>query len=905
MKHLFRQHTYLLLILSLLNSCNIFHTPKWIISDGNVRIWAADIDTTAAIIWTGGEFEGLANGEGIFKCTNKDGVVLETPIKAFYGAINEDDIVKLDDGSKYVGETRDGNFEGFGVLENRDDLYIGYFSKSAPNGKAKWYKNGKLWYEGEWLNGQFNGEGTYYGGKTIKSGHWKEGKLIETEVDVNLANGHYKGTILNDQPSGYGVMEYSLGQRYSGKWKNGKWNGKGIFVSQEDSINGFWKHGKLNGFAYHKTKNYTFKGDYTEGLPDGIGTFTGTDSTKYSGSWSEGKMCGEGILHFPNKDVYEGQWGNGVQSGVGKYTYASNGAYYDGEWENGLQHGYGIYHSSAFEYIGFWNEGWMTGKGKITFPNHDFYEGDFVENVKFGQGHYQYANGNSYDGEFVNDTFNGLGVFKFKDGSVYEGEFHNGKICGDGTLYVKSKEGIVAITSKWDGNNSMPTIASILFPNGDLYEGKLVNGLPTIDGNWSSEKERKSGKTIMNSVKRANEFYKKHRETIDKVVTTTSIVLSIVDVGGKVLGTALLLTPCAPIGGAILAVSNAASIANNVLLATHAATSTASAAIDVADAVENGGDVKESIKQLGKVLAQDVALYATPKLIKKIPAKKVLGKMSKYAKNTTGVVRSSVIVIGGKKLFAKMFNVTRDKYGKITRSTAESTVKNAVKKAVKKKPFKSAYMASRITKTLLNKQLQKIIEKGPIKLSKRTFKQIEQNPEMAKNIMRRLIKEHTDNNNFQEFFIRLALKNPKQVKRLLANKEIKKYINDRIRAGGVHEWLMTKRFEDFLTNPKWFKKKWFKKGSTDGYYLILAQTKLVQNTRNLKFKFGGGHVGSGRVNSQESVLFHKGLDEVIEKSNTIEEVFVNVRKYAKEVLTEDSYKEFNEALKATLASAAK
>ena len=117
--------------------------------------------------------------------------------------------------------------------------------------------------------------------------------------------------------------------------------------------------------------------------------------------------------------------------------------------------------------------------------------------------------------------------------------------------------------------------------------------------------------------------------------------------------------------------------------------------------------------------------------------------------------------------------------------------------------------------------------------------------------------------------------------------QIKKLVEKRIRAGGgYHEWLMTKNYKDFLTNPKW---------GEDGPYLSMALTRLVQRTNLVLFKTGGGHGMGG------STVFHNGLAKVISQCSSKEELLVNVRKYAKEQLTVESYKEFEQILISVLS----
>ncbi len=205
-------------------------------------------------------------------------------------------------------------------------------------------------------------------------------------------------------------------------------------------------------------------------------------------------------------------------------------------------------------------------------------------------------------------------------------------------------------------------------------------------------------------------------------------------------------------------------------------------------------------------------------------------------------------------------------------------LKNKVSDKVSK-----TYLSTKIKKTLLYKELIQITSKGPIELSEKELTYLFANPKQLRNY----IKIYTgDNKKFQEFFIRLSMGNKKQVEQLLDNPVIYKYIKKSIRQsgdGGVHEWLMTKNFKDFLINPKW---------GEDGPFLALSLTKLVQKTENVLFKTGGGHVSAGRSNSAASAAFHNGLSAVINKCSSKEEVFVAVKRYAKENLTDDAYKEF-------------
>jgi hypothetical protein len=78
---------------------------------------------------------------------------------------------------------------------------------------------------------------------------------------------------------------------------------------------------------------------------------------KYEGDCKNGKADGNGKAM--GEDAYEGAFRSGVPDGKGKYTW-KNGDYYDGEWFKGLKNGQGMmrYKLAAKDSIvtGFWKK---------------------------------------------------------------------------------------------------------------------------------------------------------------------------------------------------------------------------------------------------------------------------------------------------------------------------------------------------------------------------------------------------------------------------------------------------------------------------------------------------------------------------------------------------------------------
>ncbi len=108
----------------------------------------------------------------------------------------------------------------------------------------------------------------------------------------------YSECIVGNCTTGYGSAIFSKGDSYSGTWRNGKADGKGILKYADGNLySGDWKDGKAYGYG---TMNYTdgskYVGDWKYSLAHGRGTLYDADGTIiFSGIWDMGKMLGEGV----------------------------------------------------------------------------------------------------------------------------------------------------------------------------------------------------------------------------------------------------------------------------------------------------------------------------------------------------------------------------------------------------------------------------------------------------------------------------------------------------------------------------------------------------------------------------------------------------------------------------------
>lgn len=644
---------FLVLVGFLLSTCSLKSSGSWMITTPEgVKVWLSSSDTQLTYCWEGGVFDSVAHGRGVLTVLKDNLVVDQVYTEAFYGAIQKTDIVTVESAERYVGATENDLFEGYGAYVKGNEIYIGSFHEGKPNGFLTLYRNSKVYYSGLWRSGLFHGEGTLYKEDgTIKTGEWDNGHLNQTFVDTQLAAGHYKGYVRNTQPDGSGYMKYANGDEYQGAWKQGRYHGFGLLSQGRDSILGQWVDGKLTGDALFRTDSLVYEGGFVDNIPTGVGVLSTADGSYYSGTWSDGKRSGVGDMLFANGDTYSGDWKDNEFHGVGKFIYAQLFSTYEGQWREGLPDGVGYYRSPSFAYRGEWDKGWMDGDGVLVFKNGDKYEGTVHENKIDGVGVYEYANGNRYEGEFVEGLISGNGVFQFKDGNRFEGEFYKGKIYGDGTLLLKTKEGIVSITGFWPLDGSFPKEGSMLFANGDLYEGPLEGGYPTPNGHWVSGADRlKKIKEIENStLHKANEFYKRHRETIELCVVVASIVLTVIERATKKIA---------------LPVAVAASTLNTVINVLDASAAIASAGIDAMETRARGEDPSEADGRLAKKVALNVALVLAPKVLTKVA--KPLGTSLKYvlrssaalASKSGSLIKKSTLRIGKGMLLNKLTKVS-------------------------------------------------------------------------------------------------------------------------------------------------------------------------------------------------------------------------------------------------------
>eukprot|EP01034_Spumella_vulgaris_P034758 gene34758-42872_t len=232
-------------------------------------------------------WECIVDGDGIFKglmangLKHGHGVWRRSDGKYFAGKWQRGVLTVLEAtlnfDTLYYGDFKDGFKHGKGVLSFGDSVkYCGEFVRDKYEGQGRLCRLiDKSVYIGAFRNGLAHGAGTLTLQNVVIKGDWLNGETIG-DMDVkytlngqmycgqftnNLRNGTgiYSGGIINNKPTGQGVMTSAGGTMYDGEWVNGTrevWEedqaggpGKRILVSGEVQT-GMFQAGVLDGHGH-------------------------------------------------------------------------------------------------------------------------------------------------------------------------------------------------------------------------------------------------------------------------------------------------------------------------------------------------------------------------------------------------------------------------------------------------------------------------------------------------------------------------------------------------------------------------------------------------------------------------------------------------------------------------------
>lgn len=189
-----------------------------------------------------------------------------------------------------------------------------------------------------------------------------ECKVEKTNFEWNLIQGKCDE---NGMAQGPGKAISNNGNVYEGGFKDGKFDGHGIFTwSDGDKYVGEYKDGEYHGHGvWTSPDGRVYDGEWKDGEHHGHGVFTWPDGDKYVGEYKDDKRHGHGVYTWPDGRVYDGEFNDGESHGHGVFTWP-DGRIYDGEWKDDEKNGHGVLTWSDGISVGEWKDDEPV-KGKI------------------------------------------------------------------------------------------------------------------------------------------------------------------------------------------------------------------------------------------------------------------------------------------------------------------------------------------------------------------------------------------------------------------------------------------------------------------------------------------------------------------------------------------------------------
>ena len=211
--------------------------------------------------------------------------------KEIDGTKNSFGIIKWEDGSKLTTIFQNSKINNYGIFKdtnnsndkNETSYFYGYYKENIPKGYGYyiknsikiesdgWYKNNingigiefnledDSIYKGEFINSMKSGLGIFrYNDGTISYGEWFDNKLNGYGIIQFTNDCIYIGEFKNNLFDGFGEFLWPDGKYYCGNYKFGIKSGFGIFVwnfNKNDAYIGFWDDGKSNGVGVKLDEN--------------------------------------------------------------------------------------------------------------------------------------------------------------------------------------------------------------------------------------------------------------------------------------------------------------------------------------------------------------------------------------------------------------------------------------------------------------------------------------------------------------------------------------------------------------------------------------------------------------------------------------------------------------------------
>ena len=370
------------------------------------------------------------------------------------GNLNGRGVFIWNNGIKYIGNWKEGNMHGIGILFDKNNklIFKGNYYKNKKYGKGKFIIKDNEYYEGEFFDDKMEGKGIY---------HYNNGDTWE---------GYFK----NNYKNGVGIMScFENGEIYLYEFENDNYMGgiplnpdeikkvknlqqeerKKLIEKEKQKIN--MQNYQNNGLNNYQNDNNNGLNKYTKNLflQKSVLDFGGkiekvNQEVEESKEEKRHKNYLEKIELYRKKEPfmlekflelkplnYEEDL-NLIEKDGNKYL----GGTIKSKNNNSLiMQGRGVLFNKKNYYVGYWDNNCPNGffykynKDKIISFQGMLLK-DYSINPKY-KGIAYYNNGERYKGYFINNIMNGFGTYYFSEGDSFTGNFTNGKFDGPGKYF--------------------------------------------------------------------------------------------------------------------------------------------------------------------------------------------------------------------------------------------------------------------------------------------------------------------------------------------------------------------------------------------------------------------------------------------------------------------------------------
>lgn len=215
-----------------------------------------------------------------------------------------------------------GRLEALTHVNYRNGEWVG----GIQTGDGSWQDETGLRYEGHFINGKFDGQGTaWYADGSRYEGDWNDGARHGEGRWRSADDTTYTGQFRNDQFHGKGTLALANGDILTGNWLAGQLSGRGSLTSADGMLYvGSFRNGEFHGqgvLTYPDGR--TYEGEFSNGAFHGKGSEVFADGKRYNGQYMEGQFHGKGLLQNPNGSSIEATFRHGEPYGQVRLTTAA------------------------------------------------------------------------------------------------------------------------------------------------------------------------------------------------------------------------------------------------------------------------------------------------------------------------------------------------------------------------------------------------------------------------------------------------------------------------------------------------------------------------------------------------------------------------------------------------------